>query len=477
MKKLHILILKSYIGPFILTFFLSVFLLLMQFLWKYIDDLVGKGIEWNVIVELLFYASTTFIPMALPLAILLSSIMTLGNLGERYELVALKASGISLIRTMLPMIVFTIFISISAFMFSNYVLPVANLKMRTLLHDVRNLRPEMSLKEGIFNTEIDGYVIKIDKKDKKTRMLYGLTLYDHTGDVGNNNVTLADSGQIKMSSNQQYLLMILYNGNRFEEVSEKEVDRQENTFPFRRDKFEKQTVYIEMEGFKLKRSDQDLYKDHYEMLNIKQLETAIDSMRFEYTEYSKKFSSRFAQMNFFKIEKKGFDSLVKASNKGNLDSVYNSFAPAKKTKTISVAMDYARNAKSFIDINEDDFKYKNETFRRHEIEWHRKFSLAVACLVLFFIGAPLGAIIRKGGIGMPSVVSVVFFILYYLISIYGEKSVREGIIHASTGMWLSTFILLPLGLFLTYKAVFDSAILNIDSYTNFFKKIFKRNKE
>jgi lipopolysaccharide export system permease protein len=477
MKKIHLLVLKSYIGPFILTFFLSIFILLMQFLWKYIDDLVGKGIEWNVITELMFFASTTFIPMALPLAILLSSIMTLGNLGERYELVALKASGISLLRTLMPMIIFTIIISISAFMFSNYVLPIANLKMRTLLHDVRNLRPEMSLKEGIFNSEIEGYIIKVDKKNKKTRMLYGVTLYDHTGDVGNNSVTLADSGQLKMSTDQRYLLMTLYNGKHYEEVSEKNEQRPERYYPFRRDIFEKQIVYIEMEGFKLKRSDKDLYKDHYEMLNIKQLENAIDSLKKEYKNYSTKFNSRFSQMNFFKIEKRNFDSLMIAAPTVNIDTVFNKFTLAKKTKTISTAMDYARNAKGFIDLNQEDFKYKNETFRRHEIEWHRKFTLAVACLVLFFIGAPLGAIIRKGGLGMPSVVSVVFFIIYYLISIYGEKSVREGIITSASGMWLSTMILFPLGLFLTYKAASDSQILNIDSYTNFFKKIFKRNKE
>jgi lipopolysaccharide export system permease protein len=474
MKKIHKLVLKSYIGPFILTFFLSIFILLMQFLWKYIDDLVGKGIEWNVIIELMFFASTTFIPMALPLAILLSSIMTLGALGEKYELVALKSSGISLMRTLFPLIIFTVFISFSAFLFSNYVLPIANLKMRTLLYDVRNLRPEMTIKEGIFNTEISGYVIKVNKKDKNTRMLYGITLYDHTGDVGNNNVTLADSGQIKMSSDQRYLLMTLYDGRHYEDVKEKGSQRKERYFPFRRDKFEKQTVFIEMEGFKLKRSADDLYKDHYEMLNIKQLDHAIDSLRIEYKQYSSKFNNRFSQMNFFKIDKSNFDSLLSTAKTVNVDTIFWGFTPAKKTKTISIAMDYARNAKSFIDLSENDFKYKLETFRRHEIEWHRKFSLAVACLVLFFIGAPLGAIIRKGGLGMPSVVSVVFFIIYYLISIYGEKSVREGLIHASTGMWLSTFILLPLGFFLTYKAATDSALFNIDNYTKIFKKIFKR---
>lgn len=475
MKRLHAFILKSYIGPFILTFFLAIFLLLMQFLWKYIDDLVGKGIEGHVIAELMFYASATFVPMGLPLAILLSSIMTFGNLGERYELVALKSSGISLLRIMFPLIVFSIIISFSTFLFSNYVMPVANLKMRTLLHDVRTLRPELNLKEGVYNYDIQGYTIKIGKKNRKTNMLYKLVLYDHTDDNGNTNVTLADSGYIKLSNDEKYLIFNLYNGLRYEDVKENEKKRDELVYPFRRDRFEKQTVFIQLEGFKLERSDEDLYKDHYEMLNISQLEYAIDSLQEHFIEKTDKFTEQFMQMSFFKINKKNFDSLYKSNlvKEINLDSTFDDLKQNKKMKAISVAMDNARNAKTYISAHQKDFDYREEMIRRHEIEWHRKYSLAIACLVLFFIGAPLGAIIRKGGLGMPVVVSVLFFIVYYLISIYGEKSVREGVFSAAYGMWLSTMILFPLGIFLTYKAATDSRLFSIESYSIYIKKLTK----
>ncbi|OFY73191.1 MAG: hypothetical protein A2265_04540, partial [Bacteroidetes bacterium RIFOXYA12_FULL_33_9] len=373
----------------------------------------------------------------------------------------------------LPLIVFSVLISISTFLFSNYVMPVANLKMRTLLHDVRSLRPEVNLKEGSYNYDITGYTIKIDQKNQKTKMLYGLVIYDHTEENGNTNVTMADSGYMKLSSDEQYLMFNLYNGLRYQDVNEPGKKREEFAYPFRRDKFEKQTVFIQLDGFKLQRSDEDLYKDHYEMLNISQLEFAIDSLHSHFIERTDKFAEKFMQMNFFKINKHNFDSLLQTNSikKVDIDNLFENLDQKKKMKSISVAMDNARNARSYVSAHQKDFDYREEMIRRHEIEWHRKYSLAIACLVLFFIGAPLGAIIRKGGLGMPVVVSIILFIVYYLISMYGEKSVREGVIVSSMGMWLSTYILFPLGFFLTYKAATDSKLFNMESYSIFLKKI------
>ncbi|OFX57332.1 MAG: permease, partial [Bacteroidetes bacterium GWA2_30_7] len=452
------------------TFFVSVFLLLMQFLWKYIDDLVGKGLEWNVILELMFYASSTFIPMALPLAILLSSIMTFGNLGEHYELVALKSAGISLPRIMRPLIILSVIISIMAFWFSNYVMPVANLKMRSLLYDVRHIRPEINIKEGIFYNGIEGYSIRISKKDRNTKMLYDIKIYDQTKRQGNLNVTVADSGFMKLSEDEKFLMMNLYNGQRYDEVSEEGVRNDEKKFPFRRDKFIEQSILFELEGVGLQRTDEDLFKDHYEMLNVQQLTVTIDSLNQSIEKKQTDFGVTMYKSNYFKRE----DPRIKSDtvkNTYNLDSLLLSLNKADRAKVYSLAADFIRGSKSYVTTIREDIKSRREWVSRHDVEWHRKFTLSFACLVLFFIGAPLGAIIRKGGIGMPVVVSIIFFIVYYLLSIMGEKFSREGVIPVYYGMWLSSVVLFPFGVFLTYKAATDSAIMNTDTYVIIFKKL------
>lgn len=459
-----------------MTFFVSVFLLLMQFLWKYIDDLVGKGLEWNVILELMFYASSTFIPMALPLAILLSSIMTFGNLGEHYELVALKSAGISLPRIMRPLIVLSVFISIAAFIFSNYVMPVANLKMRSLLYDVRHIRPEINIKEGIFYNGIDGYSIRISRKDRKTKMLYDIKVYDQSKRQGNLNVTVADSGFMKLSEDEKFLMMTLYNGLRYDETPEEGVRKDERKFPFRRDLFKEQTILFELEGVGLQRTDEDLFKDHYEMLNVQQLSSTIDSLNQAIDKKQNDFGVTMYKSNYFKRE----DPRIKSDTVNkirNLDSLLMSLSHVDRVKVYSLTADFIRGSKSYVTSMREDIKSRREWVSRHDIEWHRKFTLSFACLVLFFIGAPLGAIIRKGGIGMPVVVSIIFFILYYLLSIMGEKFSREGVIAVYYGMWLSSAVLFPLGVFLTYKAATDSTIMNTDTYVIYYKKfmsIFKK---
>lgn len=478
MKKLHIFILKSYIGPFILTFFIALFLLLMQFLWKYIDDLVGKGLDIIVIAELLFYATVTLVPMALPLAILLSSIMTFGNLGENNELMALKSSGISLIRIMKPLIFFIIGISIAAFYFSNVVLPYTNLKMGSLLYDVRHQRPEVSIKEGMFSDAIEGYSIKVGKKNKKTSMLYNIMIYDHTANEGNRVVTVADSATLKVTNDDKYMVLTMYNGTSYNEVAEKRKRRDQKEYPHRFDKFSEQKILIDMSGLGFERTDENLFKNHYQMLNLDQLEYTVDSLRVKLQKRETAFKEQLVTRNYLKrITKNAKDSIwfqqdTVPTVTRSIDTLFNTFVDHKKERIYEQALNNARNAQSYIAATSTELLNKFKWIKRHEIEWHRKFTLSFACLILFFIGAPLGAIIRKGGLGTPVVISVLFFILYYVISISGEKSAKIGAWPSWLGMWLSSITLFPLGLFLTYKAVNDSVILNADTYLKSLKKLF-----
>jgi len=510
-KRLHKFILKSFFGPVIATFFVSLFILLMQFLWKYIDDLAGKGLEWTIIAELILYASARLVPMALPLAILLSSIMTFGNLGENFELTAIKSAGVSLQRFMTPLIVLTIVVSIGAFYYSDYIIPYTNLKTGALIYSVKNQRPELQIKEGMFYNGIDGYSIKIAQKDYKTNLLKNIMIYDHSENKDNRKVTVADSGYMRMTADERNLILTLYNGYTFEEIEESKRKRpKDKEYPHQRQKFEKQVVTFELTGLDFNRTDEDLFKNNFQMFNIKELVYAEDSLKEVQEESIKRFKLNLTTTEYFKreksmlsdynkkpnkqnqrIDKKGrndkmkkeFRAVIDTLPKNEEDTTHKSFSPdsiyyhldyRNKDQSLQYALNYARAAQNNISNNKKTFNYKAERIRRHQIEWHRKFSLSFACLVFFFIGAPFGAIVRKGGFGTPVVVSVLFFILYYIISIAGEKFAREGIVPAYIGMWLSSIILMPLGIFLTYKATTDSVILNADTYLLFFKKIIKR---
>lgn len=473
----------------------------MQFLWKYIDDIIGKGLEWYVITELLLYTSATLVPMALPLAILLSSIMTFGNLGENYELVALKSAGISLQRIMLPLIIVSVFISVLAFYFSNNVMPIANLKFNALLFDVRNQRPQLTIKEGIFNNDIEGYSIKVQRKDNVNNTLHDIIIYDHKAGNGNKRVTIAESGTMILTKDKQYLILTLKNGYVYEEAEPQQ--NKKNSLPHQREKFEEQTVNLELTGFRFSRTSENLFNNNYQMFSVKQLSFAIDSLKDALKKNMAHIATSLSGNTYFKEEQvmpvqaavitpdiskgksliTGKDTLrtivakpatpiVKIGNtKYNIDSLYQAIEYNKHIETIDLAINNSRATKSFISSSKEEFELRKKNIRRHEIEWHRKFTLSFACMVLFFIGAPLGAIIRKGGLGMPMVVSVILFIIYYVISISGEKFVREEVLLSYQGMWLSSAILLPFGIFLTYKAANESTLLDTDSYKQFFKKL------
>ncbi len=449
----------------------------MQFLWKYVDDLVGKGLEWSVMAELLFYASLQVVPMALPLAILLASIMTFGNLGENYELTALKSAGVSLSRIMRPLIIMTSIVSVLAYGFSNNVLPVANLKLVSILHGIRQTRLELDIKEKTFYNGVDDFTIKIDKKTKDGSMLYDLMIYDHRDRrASNSNVTLADSGKLQMSGDKKNLLLTLFDGVRYDENVGLGKDKKHSSkkeAEFRTDIFKKQVAILQVQGFDFSKTDEGLFKGSDRMKNLKQLTHDIDSIENERMVYINTIKTRSNSFYFNRMREpseKRIETIDLASTT-DIDSIYNNLSSTKKHTILQKAVRLTRDQKQVLDDQMRFIQMENNRLRRHQMEVHRKFTLSFACLIFFFIGAPLGAIIRKGGLGMPVVISIFFFIIYYIIDTMGSKFSREGVWEIYQGMWLSSMVLLPIGVFLTYKSTTDSSLLNSDAYFIALRKI------
>ena len=474
-KKLYKLILRSYLGPLVLTFFIALFILVMQFLWKYIDDLVGKGLQWNVIGELLFYASTTFVPLALPLAILLASLMTFGNLGERYELVAIKSAGISLRTAMKPLIFLSVFISIFAFFFSNNILPITNLKFKSILYDVRQQKLALNIRPGIFYNGIDGYVMRVGKKDKDGVTIRNVIIYDHSSRMGNTNVTQAEWGRMEQSEDGSILELTLYDGFNFDEKTGKKYERNR---PMQRTYFGEQYRRFDLSEFKMMRTNEELFRNHYQMLNLKQLEVSEDSLKREMKNREEGLERAIAMTYFYntQLDSTRYASLPDTVLVRTPVTPFDSMGKGDLTSIYDLALNSARNTRNNVEFNISDYESRMVLLRKHQVEWHRKFTLSIACLVLFFIGAPLGAIIRKGGLGLPLVISVIFFVIYHVISITGEKSVKAEQMSPIVGMWLSSAILLPLGVFLTYKATTDSPLFDTESWERFFRRMFSRRK-
>ena len=478
MKKLYLLILRSYAGPALATFFIVVFVLLMQFLWRYVDELVGKGLEWNIILQLMFYASFTFVPMALPISILLASLMTFGNLGERYELVAMKAAGISLRKIMMPLGLFSLLISVGAYYYANIIFPYANLKFRSTLYDVRQKKLALNIRDGIFYSGLEGYVMKIGKKDPDGTTIRKVMIYDHSQVQGNNKLVLADSGRMQQTADGNYLMLTLFNGTNYEESSGR-VDAQK--IPFQRTGFSSEVIKFDLSQFKMTRSDDDFFKNAYYMLNVQQLGYASDSLGLEVSkrvgEQRRSLLGYYSNFTRSKLTNSNYKTLPFAKVKEGIK--FEKRTVSEQKNIVSYALGMARNAKGSFEYNRQMIKEKVELKARYDIEWHRKFTLSFACFALFLIGAPLGAIIRKGGLGMPLVISVLLFVAYHVISFTGEKAVRSAVTVPWKGMWMSTMIFLPVGIFLAYKAAHDSNIMDAESYKQFFRKIVNklRNKQ
>ena len=423
----------------------------MQFLWKYIDDLVGKGLEFTQIVELIFYASARFVPVALPIAMLLSSVMVFGKLGENYELAALKASGISLTRILYPLTIFVIIISYSSFLFSNYVMPIANLKNGSMIYDIQKKKPALNIKEGIFYKDIEGFSIKVTKKDDDGKTLKNIIIYDHTANNGNDKVIIAESGIMQLTKDEQFLELILYNGHSYIDIAK---NNRKAKKPYRTTHFKEDLIRFNLSSFSTMNNSVDLYKGHYAMLSNKQLAIAIDSLNLKFKERKETFKINIVDKYNSKSE---MDSLV----------VLDDLSLLKKKQQFDIAINKLKTIKSIVKSNKDDLEYRKIIITKHEIEWHRKISLAVACLLLFLVGSSMGAIIRKGGFGLPVLISVFFFIIYHVLSMIGEKSAKDLSMQAYEGIWLANIVFLPIALFLVYKAKNDSQLFD-------FSSVFKR---
>ncbi len=460
-KRLDRFILKSYIGPLVLTFSIAMFVLLLQFLWMKIEQIVGKGLEWSVILEMLVYACATLVPMALPLSILLASIMTMGNLGERYELVAMKSSGLSLWRILRPLIVLAVGFCALAFVFSNNVIPHATNQLRLILYEIKTKKPALNIKPNEFYTEIDGYTIRVGAKDKTGTYLKDIIIYDHTDDVGNVNVTVADSGRMFTSRDGNTLVFTLFSGYTFAEDVQGE-DRESR--PLMRMRYTEQEIRFDISNFAYQKTEEDRYEGHYKMLNVLQLRQALAKLYKDKEDYQAFVSERlFAPLQNEKPFQ-GSPVEISCDREGNVSKQV-------KQRVAQLEEGKRRFYEEQIASYEMKMRSDNEYIRKHEIEFHRKFSLSAACLILFFIGAPLGAIIRKGGLGMPVVVSTLAFVIYYVVGQIGENSAFEGKLPVWIGMWLSSLIFLAVGLVLTVKATSDSAVFSSEMWTKFFDRI------
>lgn len=446
----------------------------MLFLFKYVDDLIGKGFEWYTILELMFYASASNVSMALPLAILLSSIMTFGTLGENYELVAIKSAGVSLQRAMRPLLVLIIIIAFSSFIFSEYMLPKANLKYGSLLWDVRNKKLSFLIKEGIFNNSIPGYSIRVDEKGEDGVSLKGIMIYDHTGNNGVAKIIIAKNGTMNTTKDQQFLVLKLNDGIRYEESSGQGGGynpRQQLT----RMRFGQTEQKFDLSSFKMNRTDENSFRSNNAMLNLKGLTHKRDSLTKDLDSID-----RFATVSigsYYKLNNytKGYTA-IKIPQKNITGNIICTIPEDKRLAAVQGGLDQATSIKQTIDGRLPDHAERIKNLIKIRIEYQRKFTLAVSCLLLFFIGAPLGAIIRKGGLGLPVVMAIVFFLIYHIISTVSEKSATQGTLNPILGIWLAIIVLSPLGAFLTYKATVDSALFDANYYKSLIVGLFKKKK-
>lgn len=471
MKKLNKLISFQFFETFLPTFFVVLFILLMQFIWLYIDDLAGKGLTWITIGQLMFFFSASIIPLALPLSILLASIMTFGNLGETYELIAAKAAGISIWRIFRPMFYIMILLSLFGFFVSNVLIPKATLKYKALLYDIKQQKPSLLIKEGVFYNGIEGISMRVGKKDPVTSELQDIVIYNNRNTGGHPVVIVAERGKMHMSPDDRYLFFTLYNGARYEEMDKQQgYDR---TYPNSILSFAEQEIVFDMYAFNLNRTDESMFKDGYQMLNVIQLQSKIDSLG-NLAEAKKSTPQQYYDL-YLRINDSLFGKYKPKPISIPHGDMMNLMA-AQKQITINNAINNARTVKSVVDYTTTDVSELEKLRVRYIIEWHKKYTLSVACFIMFFIGAPLGSIIRKGGFGLPVVISVLLYIVFHIISITGEKMAKTGTSTPESGMWLAIMVLLPVGIFLTYQAANDSGLFDKSAWVKLLKRLtrFKR---
>jgi lipopolysaccharide export system permease protein len=446
---------------------------MMQFLWRYVDELVGKGLEIGVLVQFFFYSGLTLIPLSLPLAILLAALMTFGNFGEKYELLSMKAAGIPLLRIIRPLIIFCALLCGMSFYFQNIIAPKAQIKLWTLLVSMKQTSPELDIPEGVFYSDIDGYNIYVKKKDRETGIMKDLLIYNFSEGFENAHIIWASEGSMEMTSDKQHLFLHLYNGEQFENLKSQSIDSK--NVPYRRETFREKHIVIEFNGgFNM--VDGGFLSDRSDSKNMIEISHSIDSLSFKadsigrsifndakrttYREYS------LTEKDSVKMGKGELPSTI------NTDSLFNAYTLTEKEKTLKAATERLAALTNDWKIKSMQMNDTDKNIRRHQIDWHKKITLSLSCLIFFFIGAPLGAIIRKGGLGLPVVISVIIFVLYYIIDSGSTRVARSGEMNIILGVWMSTFVLAPIGVFFTYKSNKDSVVFNLEAYTNFFRWLF-----
>ena len=484
-KRLYVFMLKTFLPLFLMTFCICLFIVIMQFLWKYIDELVGKGLSVDLIAELFFYAALSMVPLALPLSILLASLMTFGNLGEHFELTAMKSSGISLLKVMKPLTVFITLVSIGAFFFQNDVLPQSQVKMWTLLFSMRQKSPTLDIPEGAIYNQIPGYNLYVKQKNPHNDKLYGILIYDVSSSSTYPRIVAADSGSLCMNDKKTHLILTLEHGNWYEDLATGTTMSNElGSEMYRREAFKYKEIIIPYDD-NFTRMDDETMRQQYIGKNMSELRHTIDSVSLKVDSAATQVGKEMRMGNSvgvptvrFLKNKNGDDSPkpvlvkpVKLSHDVDFDSIMGSFPPTTRKMIANSAISNLKMDKQGYEFKSYAMEDDNFTIRRHKIELQKKFTLSLACLIFFFIGAPLGAIIRKGGLGTPIVISVFLFIVYYIFDNSGYKLARDDRWPVWQGIWLSSAVLLPLGIFLTKKAIDDSAVFNADAYRNFFRRL------
>lgn len=471
-KKLDIFILKSFLLLFAGTFFICLFVFIMQFLWRWVDELVGKGLGVTVLAQFFYYSTLILIPASLPLAILLAALMTFGNFGERYELLSMKSAGIPLTRIMRPLIILCIIFSAISFYFQNVVAPKAQQQLWTLVVSIKQTNPELDIPEGVFYNEIDGYNIYVKQKDRNTGMLKDVLIYNISEGFENAHVIWAERGKIESTEDQNHLRLHLYNGEQFENLKSQTISSK--NVPYRRETFREKHAIIEFKGgFEM--VDGSFLSDRSDTKNMAQISHSIDSLRAHVDSVGMTMYKELNRSTYRAINLNASDSVKMEQNKStrlSVDSLFDSYTMSEKERVLSNAANYSKNLATDWHMKGTVAKETDTNIRRHQTDWHKKITTSLACLIFFFIGAPLGAIIRKGGLGMPVIISVLFFVLYYIIDTGAVRVARSGEMNIILGTWMSTLVLTPLGAFFTYKSNKDSVVFNIDVYRDFFRALF-----
>ena len=472
-KKLDLFIIKTFATNLAGTFFICLFIFIMQLLWRWIDDFVDKGLDFYVLAQFFMLSSITLVSQALPFAILLASLMTFGNFGEKLELLAMKAAGIPLLRIMAPLIVFCAMLGGISFYFQNVVSPYAQMKLYTLLYSIKQTSPESEIPEGIFYDRLEGYNIYVNKKNIDTGMLYDVVIYDTSGGFENTNILLADSATITNTADERHMILSMYSGEQFSNLQEQKI--QKKNVPYRRETFSRKDVVIELEGgFEMK--DASIMKSNADSKNMKELEVAIDTISYQNDSIAQNYWKNLKRTTYDAVTKLDHDDTLMMLKNNILsikyDSIYTTATKQSKLVWKRAQLNKVKQMKVDYEIKHNILHSREKDLNKHKISWWKKFTLSLGCLIFFFIGAPLGAIVRKGGLGYPVLISVATFILYHIFDTAGYKMSREGEWHVWFGAWLSTMVLSPLGLFFTYQSNKDSEIFNSDSINRFFRMLF-----